>query len=200
MTRIRDMRTREQWLNRGVELLNAEVFTPADMGIAAHVRVSVGFPSGRGGRNNAIGQCWSPSVSADQTIEMFISPSIDDPIRVLDILAHEMIHAIVGLECGHKGPFKRLANEIGLVGKMTATTAGDDLKAKLQTIADKIGEYPHSKLDPKGKSSAPKQTTRLLKIECPYSECDNIARQSAKAFEQFGLRCDACDVAMVCYQ
>ena len=196
MTRMREMKTREQWLNRGVEELNDGVFTPADMGIAEGVRVSVGWPGG-GSRNSRIGECWSPSVSGDQTTEMFISPSIDDPVRVLDILAHEMIHAIVGNECGHKGPFKQLAHKIGLEGKMTATTAGDDLKAKLQTIADKIGEYPHSALDPSA-SGRKKQSTRLLKIECP--ECDNIARQSAKAYEQFGLRCDACDVPMVCYQ
>lgn len=197
MTRIRDMRTREQWLTRGVELLNAEIFTPADMGIAENVRVSVGFPHGSGRKNSAIGQCWSPTVSADKTIEIFISPTQDDSVRVLDILAHEMIHAIVGNECGHKGPFKQLAHKIGLEGKMTATRAGEELRAKLQTIAEKIGDYPHSALDPSA-SGRKKQSTRLLKIECP--ECDNIARQSAKAFEQFGLRCGACDVEMVCYQ
>ncbi len=192
MTRIRDMRTREQWLTRGAELLNADVFTPAGMGIAEGIRVSVGWPGG-GSRNSRIGECWSPSVSGDQTTEMFISPSIDDPIRVLDILAHEMIHAIVGNDCGHKGPFKQLATKIGLEGKMTDTTAGDDLKAKLQTIADKIGEYPHSALDPSD-SGRKKQSTRLLKIECP--ECGNIARQSTTAYMERGLICGLCEVRM----
>ena len=196
MTRIRDMRTREQWLTRGVELLNAEVFAPADMGIAEHVRVSVGFPYGSGKRKGEIvGQCFSPSVSADFTSQIFIAPTESDPISVLDTLAHELIHAIVGNECGHGGAFKQLATKIGLEGEMTETTAGEELRAKLQTIADKIGDYPHAGMnmdDIKPK----KQSTRMLKIECP--ECDNIARQSDKAFKNHGLICGDCQVPMVC--
>ncbi len=37
------------------------------------------------------------------------------------VLLHEMIHAAVGIDAGHKGPFKRAAIAVGLAGPMTAT-------------------------------------------------------------------------------
>lgn len=185
------MKTREQWLNRGVEILNAEVFAPHGK-TANNVRVSVGWPSGRSGKNSAIGQCWPASLSEDQATEIFIAPSQDDPVRVLDILAHEMVHAIVGCKHGHKAPFKKLAVAIGLTGKMTATVAGEELAAHLKKIADKIGKYPHAKLNTNAKT---KQTTRLLKIECP--DCDNVARQSRTAYENYGLDCPVCRCPMI---
>lgn len=127
--------TREAWLNAAVSALKAEVF-PASSNVPGNLRVSVGFPSRRGSAksNQRIGECWSPKASADGHHEIFISPVTDDATRVLDILCHEMVHAAVGTECGHKGAFKALAVKIGLTGKMTAAVADAalyrDLRAK----------------------------------------------------------------------
>jgi hypothetical protein len=81
---------------------------------------------------------------------MFICPTQDEPIRVLDILLHELIHAQVGTAAGHKGPFKKLMKEFGLVGKATATYAeeGSELWLKLSRIATELGPYPHKKMTP----------------------------------------------------
>ena len=113
---------------------------------------------------------------------------------MLDTLVHEMVHAIVGTECGHKGAFKHLARAVGLEGKLTATHAGDYLAATLvsinSTLAGRFGAYPHAPL----KVNKRKKGSRLIKVTC--DGCDNIARQSRTAYETFGLRCDYCNVQM----
>jgi hypothetical protein len=95
-----------------------------------------------------------------------ISPELDESNRVLDVVCHELIHAIDGNENGHKGPFRTMALAIGLEGKMTSTTASERLNGTLSEIVKDIGEYPHEKLDT---TRQKKQGTRMLKMEC--SEC-----------------------------
>ena len=193
--------TREYWLNEAIHLINADIFMPHGKGIADNVRVSCGFPGGKASRTTTIGQCWSSSRSEDNVTEMFISPLIANPVGsdktdgVLDTLVHEMIHAIVGTECGHKGAFKHLARAVGLEGKLTATHAGDDLADTLvsinSTLVERLGAYPHA---PLSVDKTKKKGSRLIKVACP--ECPNIARQSRTAYETFGLRCDYCNVRM----
>lgn len=139
------MKYREQWLHEAVHQYRPwmkELKAP----IPDKVYVSCGFPKGRHGAGQAIGQCWPPQSTVDGTTQMFICPTQDEPVRVLDILLHECIHAGCGNECGHKGEFKRVARELGLQGKLTATYAelGTPLHARLQEVAEKLGPYPHS--------------------------------------------------------
>src|SRR5690606_38637603 len=99
------------------------------------VKVSVGWPGGPGRKNCVIGQCWAPAAAADGVSHVFISPVLDDAVRVLDVLAHELVHAInfaEGDNCGHRGRFAKIAKGIGLTGKMTATVAGEELAERLQ--------------------------------------------------------------------
>ena len=117
-------------------------------------RVSCGFTGSRLGMR-AIGVAWNKRVTADETAQVYVSPLIDESLRVLDILLHEMIH-VAYPDAGHKGPFKRAAQACGLKGKMTATIASDGLKARLQKIVDKLGAYPHSKLQPPRRLKLPK--------------------------------------------
>jgi hypothetical protein len=79
-------------------------------------------------------ECWSNLASADNTTEIFICPSQSEPVAVLAILLHELVHAAVGLECGHKGAFKRVALALGLEGKMTATYPGVKLASDLPSL------------------------------------------------------------------
>lgn len=167
---------RELWLNNAIVKLEA-LFAENDYTVPS-VRVSVGFPLGRGGRNQVIGQCWSASATADGLAQIFIDPSLTDSKRVMDVLAHELIHAIVGTEAGHKGAFKQCALSIGLEGKMTATTASPALNIKLEQFVTELGDYPHAKLDP---SKRKKDSTRMIKTEC--EECGYIAYTSRKWLE-----------------
>jgi hypothetical protein len=169
--------TREQWLAKAIKALTP-LFEKHGFKVPEKMRCGVGFP--RGARN-AIGQAWSPKASADETHEMFISPVLADPMRVLDVLLHEMAHHVVGTDEGHKAAFKRCATLVGLTGKMTATVASEDLLPVLQGIATRLGEYPHAVLSPKDK--AKKQSTRLKKMEC--LDCGLIIRTTDKWIDTY---------------
>ncbi len=172
---------RETYLQAAAVMLQHSVFSAAGISPseweAKKYRVSCGFPIGfRGSRNGkvAIGQAFDPSISADGTAEVFINPILDNPADVVAVLAHELIHVFAGIECGHKGEFKRIARQIGLVGALTATVAGEELAAKIADITAALGTYPHAKIDPQSRK---KQGTRLLKLEC--GACGWTARLSA---------------------
>ena len=179
MTKLKNP-SREEWLQAAVRELQADVFTPAALEIPADVKVSCGWPSSGGVRSSkgmTIGQCFSRSCSKANINEIFISPTQNDSVKVLDVLAHELIHAIDDCQNGHKAPFKRMAHAIGLEGKMTATTAGEALKALLQAIVKRLGDYPHEELDI---SNRKKQTTRMMKVECSDISCGFSFRASRK--------------------
>ena len=156
--------TREQWLNAATELLNDKVFQPVGFDIPKDVKVSCGWTSsewedalcGTGSRQTTIGQCCSRAASSNNVNEIFISPKLSDALRVLDVLAHELIHAIDDCQNGHKGAFRTMAKAIGLEGKMTSTTASPELLERLTAISEFLGEYPHGELTANGK----KQGTR----------------------------------------
>ena len=171
---MRKVVTREQWLNAGVEQLRA-VFKQADYKVPAKVRVTCGWPSrsALARKSQRIGECWSSNNSVGKFFEIFISPTISDSVRALDILAHELVHATVGLKAKHGAQFKKCAQAIGLEGKMTATHAGAALTKTLTGIVKKIGKYPHKELK-HSTNGEKKQTTRLVKVACP--ECGYIAR------------------------
>lgn len=155
--------TREEWLVAATAAL-APLFEELGETLPT-VRVSVGWPGGSGRKNSVIGQCWKTTASSDKVAQLFISPVLDDAARVLDVLAHELIHAIDDNESGHKGRFAKIAKALGLTGKMTATVAGDELKAKLDAIAADLGAYPHAAIVP-ADSGVKKQSTRMMKVEC----------------------------------
>lgn len=158
--------TREDYLNTATQAL-APRFAALGYPLP-NVRASVGIPAGgKGGKFKRIGECWSPQASADKTTEVFICPSQSNAVDVLAILLHELIHAAVGLECGHKGAFKRVALALGLEGKMTATIPGAALKADLAAIVATLGEYPHAALNT-ALSGRKKQTTRMIKLICEH--------------------------------
>jgi hypothetical protein len=90
------------------------------------VRVAIGFTS-RGAKAKAIGECWDNRLSADGHFEIFIRPDLAHapdamPAQIAAILAHELVHAAVGIPAGHGKAFKRAALGLGLVGPMRATT------------------------------------------------------------------------------
>ena len=187
---------RESWLAAAAVMLQHEVFPVAGIDAASweqrKYRVSCGFPIGyRGSRTGkvALGQAFDPSISADGTMEVFINPILDNPVDVIAVLAHELIHVEAGIACGHRGRFASVARSIGLVGAMTATVPGDDLRGKLQRIVADLGVYPHAKVDPNARK---KQGTRLLKLQC--SDCGWTARVSALQ----GNRLHAASTCPVC--
>jgi len=182
---------REAWLKAANVLIDKQVFAPTGQRLPKAHRVTCGWPSVRAmsAKNARIGECWDKSASSDSHAEIIISMKLDDPLRVLDVLVHEDVHAIVGNACGHKGPFAKLARQVDLQGKLTATVAGPTLLGKLAVIAKELGAYPHKKIN--NVEGRKKQTTRMHKCEC--SECGYVVRTTAKWIEERGTPLCPCN-------
>lgn len=199
---------REAWLQAAIEALRPR-FQEIGYLLPDRVHVSVGFPHcGVQGENSVIlAVTYSREVSTEGVNEVFISPTLDDAPRVLDVLLHELVHVALNNEDGHKARFKDCATLLGLEGPMTATTAGIVLAAEMVALADSLGEYPHKSMDlslfrvrvPAGApglpvpvgprvSSGPRtQGTRQLKIVCDC--CGYTARTTRKWLDTGNLRC-----------
>lgn len=170
--------TREEWLMTAVELLKGP-FAIRGYIIPEKVKVSIGFPS-VGARGKRIGECWSDERSEAGNHEIFISPLLSEPMRILDILVHELGHACVGVKHAHRAPFKRFCTALNLEGKATATEAGPDCLAMLKPICEELGTLPHAAL---AFSVTPekKQKARMLKCECPA--CGIVIRTAQKTLD-----------------
>jgi len=181
--------TREEWLVAAAAKLRV-LFDEQGAADYPKFRVSCGFP--KGGRK-AIGQAWTPESSGDATAELFVSPELENltGFGVVDTLLHELIHAVVGNECGHKGPFRKLAKALGLSGKMTATFAEGELENRLLELVADLGPYPHAKLS---KLVVQKQSTRMLKVLCPG--CGFTCRTTRKWLDEVGTPTCACGSRM----
>jgi hypothetical protein len=178
--------TREQWLVQAVEIITP-LFKEQGHKVPK-VRASCGWPSSRGlsSKKPAIGECWSSKCSSDGVHEIFISPRLSDADSqggVLATLVHEVVHAAVGLENKHNKVFRKCAIAVGLEGKMTATTAGEALMVRIKEWSSALGDYPHAKINPAFRPTA-KQTTRLIKAECP--KCGYNVRVTRKWLDEAG--------------
>jgi len=151
-------------------------------------RVTCGFPSSkaRAATRRAIGECWTSAASGDGANELFVSPTLADPMDVAATLVHELAHAADNCENGHRGPFVRMVRALGLTGKPTATTAGEGFVEIADPILAKLGPYPHSALAV-GIGAKKKAGTRLLKVECEDCLAEGepyIVRMSRAAIER----------------
>ena len=175
---------REQYLNKAKDLI-MPIFESKGFSIPKEfdkIVLSVGFPKGS---RKAIGQHWMNYDNDGQFIDhqIFINPVIDDSIKAIDILIHELCHAIQTANKpdakAHGSEFIELAKAIGLergtiikkgkeVKSYTATHANHSLKGQIKSwVQNELGEYPHEQLHER---SIPKQGTRLLKAFCPQGD------------------------------
>lgn len=180
--------SREDWLNAAVSALRP-LFAEQGFELADKIRVSCGWPGGRR-KAAAIGQCWAQAASTDGTFEIFISPVLDEGMRVLDILVHELCHVIAGIGNGHKGAFVRVAKAMHLQGPWKATTAAPGFEAAIgRPVMTAIGGvgYPHAAMtNPENLlSTGPKkQGTRMIKCVC--GECGYTVRTTQMWLDDVG--------------
>lgn len=157
------IQTREQWLERAAALMRESLIPQL---ASYRWRVSCGWPHKAAVARTArrVGECWYPERSADHTgHNLFISPALQDPIAVLQTLAHELIHVAAGPNIGHKGAFVKIAKAISFKGPWTSTPATPELIGRLNGLFVNLGPYPHAAID---KSGRKKRGTRLLKVFC----------------------------------
>ena len=124
------------------------------------------------GKARAIGQCHYGYESDAEGLDkenfltnIFISPTLSDPVQVAEVILHELIHTMTKGH-NHEGAFRWIAEYVaGLAftpkGK-GHTYALPELKTKLEKITKRVGKYPHKKWMPN--KSYKKQTTRMFKL------------------------------------
>lgn len=185
-------KTREEWLMAGIARARP-VFAQAEHLLPEKIRASCSWPGG-GNARKRIGEAWSAKGSADGTVEIMVSPSLDDSVEVFAGLIHELIHAWqagANLPLDHKIHFKVALPFFGLTGKPTATVADPEaFPAKWGDALRALGPYPHARLV---KLDLKKQGTRMLKVVCPA--CGYALRTTAKWIE-VGLPTCCCGVEM----
>lgn len=184
---------RQEWVEQAA-IMFKDHFAKCWWNVPDNVRLSIGFPVGAKDGKRKLGQCFNKLHSTDDHWEIFISPDYTNSVEILETIAHEMVHATVGTECGHRGKFKDCATAIGFEAPMTATPAGPIMLAFINDIIAKIGEFPAGTMN---MAMRKKQATNLLKCECP--DCGYIARVTAKWISSVGEPiCPVDMIAMEC--
>ena len=153
--------TREQWLQAAVDQLRP-LFEHHKIKLPEKVAVACGWPS-KGGLSQEkprLGECWPSEATFDGIRQIFVTPRVNEPVKVLGILVHELVHSAMPDDEKHGPRFKAAMKEIGLTGRPTATMPDADLDVRLQQIAEELGAYPNSAIsvDIKPKD-APKKAT-----------------------------------------
>lgn len=134
---------RETWLN-----LLAQKLAPRFEELGHPLppfRVSVGFTSG-GMNSRANGECWNKSTSADNHYTIFISPGEGSTIQIAAILNHELIHAAVGLDQGHKGNFAKVMQATGMGRPFTSSVPAPGFVEWVEPFIKELGDIPHCPL------------------------------------------------------
>jgi hypothetical protein len=168
---------REDWLTAAVSELRP-FFDAVGKPLPQNVRVTCGFPS-NAKRSGAIGECWADTASADKTFEVLISPTLDHPLAVFEVLVHELCHSTAGA-MNHGVNFQRAAAAMHLVPSTgpkgwKATGRGADFEPTFGAIISSLGPYPHAALTMSTKKT---QGTRMLKAVCP--SCGYTVRLTSK--------------------
>lgn len=178
--------TREQWLLAAVEVIRARASIPIPA-----VNVSCSWPGG-GSPKKRIGECWPRKASAAGINEVFISPKLEDPVHVVQILVHELAHAVDDCVHGHKAGFTAIAKQLGCEGRPTQMVPPEAwAKEVADAVIARVGGFPHRKLD-KAASGQKKQSTRMIKCECPA--CGAVWRMAQKHIDaaEHGMWCPVC--------
>jgi Fe-S-cluster formation regulator IscX/YfhJ len=166
-------------------------------------RVSFGKAPGmrESRRFKVLGACMTRAASTDGRNEIFLDITTDeetvDPaaltFTVLETFIHEYCHAIDDCQSGHGGYFAKLARGFGLAGRLTSTTAGDELAEVLRWYIGEHGPLPAGAIRT-NKRTKPKQSTRMVKVECDDHTCGFLFRASRAQIDKLpaGATCPAC--------
>ena len=156
---------REQWLtevaNGLLPAFNAKGLFPKNF------RITCGWPcrNALSVRRRCLGECHSYKSSKAKISEIFISPTMDEGASVGGVISHELIHAAVGVDQGHKGLFVKACRTLGMVGKPIHASPGPSLQRRIDAIIASIGPYPHAALA--GYARPPARSTGQVRMYCP---------------------------------
>lgn len=167
--------TREEWLTAATDALRP-MFAAHGAPLPQAIRVTCGFPS-TAVRSGALGETWADTASRDKTIEVLISPVLDKPGEVLQVLISQLAHACPGA-MNFGNAYRDICQKMQIEPlrkdwKATRAAAGFD-DAYRDTLQS-LGIYSHGALALN--AGRQKQTTRMLKAHCG---CGYIIRLTQK--------------------
>ncbi len=134
----------EVWLAEAVELLRP-TFRSAGHEIPS-VHVSIGFTSTGyrfGSKRYTQAMCYARRLSIDGINEIHIAPVVKTAEGVMDLLMHELIHAVLDCRHGHGPEFQKIATDVMLVDSRSMT-----LKQTMKSMIDQrkliaqLGRFP----------------------------------------------------------
>ena len=177
--------TREAWMLAAVAVLTPDI--AAAGATVPPVRISIGFPGGRGSAG-ALGQCWMPESVTDGVATIFVAPTQVEAIEIVETIAHELCHAVGNWD--HRAGFHKIAHALGFVGNVKTKSnpkVSPALYVRAAAIVAELGTFPHGAIiegvGPNG-TARKVQTTRMLKVECPE---DGYSVRTTAKFLSIGL-------------
>jgi len=174
------MSNRESWLADFASAAKPHI-TASLSGLGGNeeavIRLSCGFTP-KTGRKAADAAIVPPSASDDFIAEIFVSPIVDSTESVAKLV-------LPLLQLAHTGNWRSSAPSVA--------KPLDTLPSWAVEILATIGAYPHAALEI---AAAPKQTTRLIKVECLND--GYIARVSRSTLVNLGAPiCPACNRSLL---
>ena len=125
--------------------------------------------------SHTIGLCYPKGWAKDDYRKIEIDREQSETLKVLEIVAHEVSHALLDEMQGHKGNFPKLVFDVfKLGGVATATKPTTQFKQLIENWLEMYGLYPHIAFTDK----SPKQTTRMVKIACIDMGCGGATKKS----------------------
>ena len=198
---MKNKMNRETYLNLIIDKAEP-IFAENDYNLKAlraKIMVACGYPPNTriGAKFDTLGVHISPKASSIGKHEIFINPVVDDTYNVIDILLHELVHAVqtdlYPESKSHGKEFVSICKKVGMNGnrKYTQACAGKDLAITIQSWIKDIGNYPHGSINLK--ADRKKQSTRNLKVECSAMHCNNHFRASRLKILSYNTNiCIAC--------
>jgi hypothetical protein len=167
----------EEWLKLLVDeclnmLNNAGIDTKQHTGAGVEIHISDTRGRKRVTNNqkgsHALGLCYAKSSSTGNKRVIEVDRETDDLWETIDTVAHEVTHAVLDENEGHKGRFPKLVKDLfKLGGKPTSTRPTEEMKELFYDFLVANGGYPHIAFRPRHR----KQTTRMVKVWCTDFTC-----------------------------
>jgi len=175
---------REDWLAAAGDL----IITEFDLALARPWRVSTGSPARQG---KSLGHCYPSKAVQDQANEIWVNASITDPLKILGVLLHELLHAEDDCASGHAGAFQRRALATGYLPPLKTYQPSDELLARLDGLLDCLPACPIVRVQP-----APTKKGRMIKLQCDQQTCGWLCYTAQSRIDALpdDARCPACEV------
>ena len=159
--------TADAWLQAAVSELNS-VFDDQGFRIP-EVRVHLGWTSA-GRRGSRVGECWPRSSVNDGLNAIFITTQMKSPVEILDVLVHELVHAVDDCTHKHGKQFAYIAKKVGLAGPpWRSAGAGPQLLDQLRQISRELGYLPYSPISHPASHGREMKSGRVICPKCGYT-------------------------------